>query len=146
MKQAPPLGVDAAGAAPATGEAAAAAKSDLEVARAAGFRGEKEAEKAFREAGVNRVVEGLRAENTRLRQRLRAAEHAAQAAEDRADGESDKSVGAVHGVFFLSCFCTCGGSAAIAVWWQLLPCLNCLDSPRERMALRTVDCPIYAGN
>ena len=61
--------------------------SDLEVARAAGFTGEKDAERAFREAGVNRVVDGLRAENTRLRQRLRAAEHAAQAGEDRADGE-----------------------------------------------------------
>lgn len=86
--QTPPLATGGATAPVATAEAVA--KSDLEVARAAGFEGEKDAEKAFREAGVNRVVEGLRAENTRLRQRLRAAEHAAQAGEDRADGEEDK--------------------------------------------------------
>ncbi|CAN0507798.1 unnamed protein product, partial [Ectocarpus sp. 12 AP-2014] len=48
-------------------------------------------ERAFREAGVNRVVEGLRAENTRLRQRLRSAERAAESGEDRANVEAERA-------------------------------------------------------
>ncbi|CAM9213002.1 unnamed protein product, partial [Ectocarpus sp. 8 AP-2014] len=68
-----------------TGVSAAAAAA----AAAAGI--ENDEERAFREAGVNRVVEGLRAENTRLRQRLRSAERASESGEDRANVEAERA-------------------------------------------------------
>lgn len=49
----------------------------------------REEERAFREAGVTRVMQGLRAENVRLRTRLLAAEAAAEAAETRLTGTSN---------------------------------------------------------
>lgn len=56
------------------------------VSRAAGFPDEASARRAVEQAGVARVVAGLREENGRLRRRLKAAKGAAEAGELRARG------------------------------------------------------------
>lgn len=70
--------------------AARAAVTNNDAARIAGEKEQEakreEEERAFREAGVTRVVQGLRAENARLRTRLLAAEAAAKTAEQHLRG------------------------------------------------------------
>ena len=67
--------------------------TDNTSARSAGEKDQeaklREEERALREAGVTRVMQGLRAENVRLRTRLLAAEAAAEAAETRLTGTSN---------------------------------------------------------
>ncbi|CAM9763559.1 unnamed protein product [Scytosiphon promiscuus] len=80
------IGVVPAPPAMAAAAAAAVAPAAGSISASAGA----EADRVYREAGVNRVVEGLRAENARQRKRLRAAEVAAESAEDCVAAETER--------------------------------------------------------
>lgn len=69
-----------------------------EFPEAMGFSSEEEAKRAFQEAGIARVVEGLRAENTRLRNRFSAVQNAAEIGENRAAGDKEGILFAVENI------------------------------------------------